>query len=107
MLGLYSAFTRDPNNVPGLEFAGVVVAVGDPLPTPAPLAGQAGGSTPGGQQEQGQEQQGEPARPLRVGDRVVGVTRFGAFATTADLATPYLRRWGGGGKAVLRPPPES
>jgi NADPH:quinone reductase-like Zn-dependent oxidoreductase len=65
-LGLYSA-TPKGSFVPGLEFSGVIEALGPPAP----------GDT-------------HPA-PLQVGDPVVGLTRFGAYATALNVRTPYLR----------------
>jgi len=59
-LGLYSA-TPKGAFVPGLEFAGTVEAVG--------------ASAPG---------------PVRVGDQVFGLTRFGAYATAVTLDARYL-----------------
>lgn len=65
-LGLYSA-TPKGSFIPGLEFAGVVEAVG-------PAA-----SGPG------------EASALRAGDHVVGMTRFGGYATAVNVGTHYLR----------------
>lgn len=65
-LGLYSA-TPTGSFVPGLEFAGVVEAVG---------AAASGGS-------------GDSA--IRPGDRVVGLTRFGGYATALNAAVRALR----------------
>ncbi len=60
-LGLYSA-TPAGAFVPGLELAGVVEAVGPATSPPAP----------------------------KPGDRVIGLTRFGAYATTVNLDIRYL-----------------
>ncbi|KAG0592472.1 hypothetical protein KC19_1G254700 [Ceratodon purpureus] len=59
-LGLYSA---SPKGVytPGLEFAGVVAAVG------------------------------ENVESVKVGDRVLGLTRFGAYASHLNVSPKYLR----------------
>jgi NADPH:quinone reductase-like Zn-dependent oxidoreductase len=62
-LGLYSA-TPQGAFIPGLECAGVVEAVG-------PAAGS--------------------SWTLRPGDRVIGLTRFGAYATGLNLDARYLR----------------
>jgi synaptic vesicle membrane protein VAT-1 len=68
-LGLYSA-TPKGAFVPGLEFAGTVEALG-------PAASPSGsGDTPG------------PL--LRQGDWVIGLTRFGAYATAINLDVRYL-----------------
>ncbi|MBI2001636.1 MAG: zinc-binding dehydrogenase [candidate division NC10 bacterium] len=69
-LGLYSA-TPAGAFVPGLEFAGVVEALGPAVPPPDPS--------------------GEPTHPIRPGDRVFGLTRFGAYATAVNLGVRYLR----------------
>ncbi len=65
-LGLYSA-TPKGSFVPGLEFAGVVEDVGPP-------------ATGGG-----------PPVTIRRGDRVVGLTRFGGYATALNAGAAYLR----------------
>ena len=64
-LGLYSATPAGPF-VPGLEFAGVVEALGPPAAGGMPHCG------------------------LRSGDRVIGLTRFGAYATALNLDLRYL-----------------
>ena len=64
-LGLYSA-TPKGAFVPGLEFAGVVEALGPPA---------AGGI---------------PHYGLQPGDRVIGLARFGAYATALNLDLCYL-----------------
>mmetsp|Transcript_31914 Transcript_31914/g.90643 ORF Transcript_31914/g.90643 Transcript_31914/m.90643 type:complete len:454 (+) Transcript_31914:152-1513(+) len=77
-LGLYNAFPGV--GIPGLEFAGVVEEVD-------------GGSAPlrEGQSSAVQEA-GEAALPaLKVGDRVMGVTRFGAFADQVVLPAHQVR----------------
>lgn len=61
--GLYSA-TPEGAFVPGLECAGVIEALGDGVP------GTAG---------------------LRPGDRVIALTRFGAYATALNVGARYLR----------------
>lgn len=64
-LGLYSATPETPF-VPGLEFAGVVSAVGkDAGPGPEGTG-------------------------FRVGDRVMGVTRFGGYATVVSIGSDYI-----------------
>ena len=68
-LGLYSATPAGPF-VPGLELAGVVEALGPPV-SPS----EAGGERPHG---------------IRPGDRVIGLTRFGAYATAVNLDVRYL-----------------
>jgi NADPH:quinone reductase-like Zn-dependent oxidoreductase len=68
-LGLYSA-TPKGSFVPGLEFAGVVEALGPP----AEGAGAA------------------PVQGLRDGDTVFGMTRFGAYATALNAPARLLGR---------------
>jgi synaptic vesicle membrane protein VAT-1 len=63
-LGLYSA-TPSGAFVPGLEFAGIIDALG---PATADRT------------------------DLRVGDRVVGLTRFGGYATALNAGIEFLRR---------------
>ena len=66
-LGLYSATPRG-SFIPGLEFAGVVEAVGSP--------GRATVTPSGG---------------CRPGDHVVGLVRFGAYASAVNVRTSDLR----------------
>ena len=61
--GLYSA-TPEGSFVPGLECAGIVEATGP----------------------------GTAATSLEVGQRVIAVTRFGAYATAINVGTAYLRQ---------------
>lgn len=65
-LGLYSA-TPKGSFIPGLEFAGVVESVGPPAPGAV-----------------------EPTT-LQPGDAVVGLTRFGGYATAITVPLPFLR----------------
>lgn len=78
-LGLYSAFK--PFDVPGLEFSGVVTAV-------ASEDDESGATT-----SESSTKQAAGSLGLKVGDRVVGVTRFGAFASHVKLNKVYLRRF--------------
>jgi NADPH:quinone reductase-like Zn-dependent oxidoreductase len=66
-LGLYSATPRGPF-VPGLEFAGVVEEAGPDLLSPC-----------------------DPGPVFHPGDRVIGLTRFGAYATAINADRRYLR----------------
>ncbi len=68
-LGLYSA-TPAGSFVPGLELAGVVDALG-----PSALPPELGGAE---------------RQCVRPGDRVMGLTRFGAYATAINLDIRYL-----------------
>lgn len=63
-LGLYSA-TPKGSFIPGLEFSGVVEALGPALP-------------------------GAPAS-IRIGDHVVGLTRFGGYTTAINSPVQFLR----------------
>jgi alcohol dehydrogenase len=63
-LGLYSA-TPQGSFIPGLEFAGIVEAMGPTSDT--------------------------ELRAIRVGDPVVGVTRFGGYATAINADLRYVR----------------
>ena len=62
--GLYSA-TPEGSFIPGLECAGVIEALGPGLPADCRFA---------------------------VGDRVIALTRFGAYATAINVGVTYLRR---------------
>ena len=64
-LGLYSA-TPKGSFIPGLEVAGVIDAVGPAIPGDARL------------------------RVLRPGDPVIGLTRFGGYATAINTGLDYL-----------------
>jgi NADPH:quinone reductase-like Zn-dependent oxidoreductase len=64
-LGLYSA-TPKGSFIPGLEFAGVVEAIG-------PAASEA-----------------DEARGIRAGDPVAGLTRFGGYATAVNVGLDFL-----------------
>ena len=80
-LGLYAAAPKGAF-IPGLEFAGVVVAVHPEQPAATAMAAAEDGS-------QGPAQPPQP--PPRVGDRVIGVTRFGAYASHVALGAGYVR----------------
>lgn len=72
-LSLTTAHCITPVPPKGLEFSGIVTALG-----PQPTQSTDGSST-------------APA-PLAVGDRVLGVTRFGAYASAINLRRDYVRR---------------
>ncbi|WIA08383.1 hypothetical protein OEZ85_007822 [Tetradesmus obliquus] len=74
-LGLYKAAPKG-DFVPGLEFSGVVIAAAAEQGQPEP------------QQQQQQQQQQQRYKP---GDRVLGVLRFGAFASHVAIPAAYLR----------------
>jgi alcohol dehydrogenase len=73
--GLYKAAPKG-DFVPGLEFSGVVVAAA------------AEQHQPDFQQHSSQQQQQQRYKP---GDRVLGVLRFGAFASHVAIPSAYLR----------------
>ena len=85
-LGLYSATPRG-SFVPGLEFAGVVeepaCAPDDAAAHPAAVGG-APRTVPG-------NGHAAPASVLPPGARVIGLTRFGAYATAVNVDTRFLR----------------
>lgn len=60
ILGLYSA-TPKGSFIPGLEFSGIVVDIGD------------------------------NAHQYKIGDRVMGVTRFGAYTSTMNIDERYIQ----------------
>lgn len=66
-LGLYSA-TPPGSFIPGLEFAGRVDAIGPAASTEDERSG------------------------IRTGDSVIGLTRFGGYATSVNASMRYLRR---------------
>jgi alcohol dehydrogenase len=68
-LGLYSATPRGPF-VPGLEFAGVIEAIGPPAP---------------------RDNADHTLAALRPGTRVVGLTRFGGYTTSLNADVRFLR----------------
>ena len=72
--GLYSA-TPEGSFIPGLECAGVIEALGPGLPEDCRFA---------------------------VGDRVIALTRFGAYATAINVGVTYLRPVPAGWSSVLR-----
>jgi synaptic vesicle membrane protein VAT-1 len=82
-LGLYSA-TPKGAFVPGLEFAGTVEAVGEAA------MGAGLGTRPRG--EGRPPHAGDATGPgLAPGDRVIGLTRFGGYATHINADARYLR----------------
>lgn len=81
-LGMYSATPEGPF-VPGLEVAGVVEEIG-------PSRREAGAGT-GSRAPQAAGAGRSLSAPVRPGDRVIGLTRFGAYATAVNLDVRYLR----------------
>lgn len=76
-LGLYSATPKGPF-IPGLEFAGVIEEVGPRAETSTTQAGS----------------------EMRVGEAVMGVTRFGAYATAVNAQAHALTRMPSGWTAA-------
>lgn len=97
-LGLYgpvsSGEVRGPF-VPGLEFSGVVEEIGA-LPRPAFDASPAAVLARGGQVVDLSDEvwalAAESAKILRVGDRVLGCMRFGAYATQVNVPAHQVKR---------------
>lgn len=91
-LGLYKAAPKGAF-VPGLEFAGEVEAIapttGPAQPTSQDTQAPHTSSSSSSRMTQTAAAAAHPN--LQVGDRVLGVTRFGAFATHVALDTAYLR----------------
>jgi len=76
--------------IPGLEFAGVIEAVGDRKGKPWAKVER----TPDGlgyQVVEREDREGTTERGLRVGDRVMGFTRFGAYATHINIGSSFVR----------------
>lgn len=108
-LGLYAAFKG--HRIPGLEFAGEVIDIAPPAANDAAASSATSGAGIGGTVSSrsghgddaaargsssasgsGSAQEANARQPpaLKRGDRVMGVTRFGAFATHAALDAGYL-----------------
>jgi NADPH:quinone reductase-like Zn-dependent oxidoreductase len=84
VLGLYSATPRG-EFVPGLEFSGVVAAVGS-KPT------SDGVTTVEFASDEARESAEREASSFKPGDRVSGVVRFGAYSTTILAPAHQLRK---------------
>ena len=88
-LGMYSA-TPKGSFVPGLEYAGTIAAVGPRRGTGDVLTNAPKRKSPGFRGRKTQDL-------FRVGDRVMGVTRFGAYAShlnvDASYVYPLVRGW--------------
>ncbi|GBG25744.1 Polyketide synthase [Hondaea fermentalgiana] len=99
-LGLYSPVQRGEIKgrfVPGLEFAGVVERIGSPENSKCPDTLQGEEQLKHGHQlVQLSEQVWKIARSeasrFKVGDRVMGATRFGAYATRINVPAHQVRR---------------
>ena len=96
VLGMYDAAPKGVRIIPGLEFAGVVEEVGK---APKKKISKVGRSADGkrnvvvGGEEQGDAVPDDLSRyPFRPGDRVMGVTRFGAYTSHLNIGTPYIRK---------------
>jgi len=66
-LGLYEAAPKDREFTPGLEFSGEIIAAGAPSASP-----------------------GKYEKKFKVGDRVMGVLRFGAYASVVNVRSEYI-----------------
>ena len=88
-LGMYSAAPAAPF-VPGLEVAGVVEAV--PEAPAAPGSPGGGGDAIGGGDNTATRTSAARVPNLRVGERVIALTRFGGYATALNADAHYVRR---------------
>ena len=94
VLGMYDAAPAGQRIIPGLEFAGVVEEVGK---APKKKISKVGRSADGKRNvvvaggEAGAAD-GFSGYPFRPGDRVMGVTRFGAYASHLNVGTSYVRK---------------
>ena len=83
-LGLYSA-TPKGEFTPGLEFAGVIEAIGPARGKMSSAGSQSGKKSA---KKTGKK---KTAKTWKVGDRIMGVTRFGGYASRINVDTRYLR----------------
>lgn len=99
ILGLYSA-TPEGEFIPGLEFAGVVEEIGRPSEGGSGRRGRGrnrGRRGGGGEGRDGEGRGGDRNESRRgptkfqVGDRVMGVTRFGAYTSHVNIDARYLQ----------------
>jgi NADPH:quinone reductase-like Zn-dependent oxidoreductase len=94
VLGMYDAAPAGQRIIPGLEFAGVVEEVGKaPKKKISKVGRSADGKrnvvVAGADTDAGDDFAGYPFRP---GDRVMGVTRFGSYATHLNIGTSFIRK---------------
>lgn len=82
-LGLYSAF-KEGYRVPGLEFSGEILQLADASADAGPT------SAPSSTAHQAEDESVSKNKSFKVGDRVMGVTRFGAFSSHLTLDVGYL-----------------
>jgi len=94
VLGMYDAASSKENLVPGLEFSGVVEAIGDRLQNRKSAIVS---RSPDGKRnvlvsspEPSQTKEGD-GQKIRVGDRVMGFSRFGSFSTHLNVGSSYIR----------------
>ena len=86
ILGLYSA-TPDGEFIPGLEYAGVVEEIG----RGRSRGGRGRGRGGRGRDEKDGRDRGRGGSRFQIGDRVMGVTRFGAYASHINIDARYLQ----------------
>lgn len=94
VLGMYDAAPEGVRVIPGLEFSGVVEEIGK---GPKKKVSKVGRSADGKRNVvvSGESSGGDDdvsRYPYRPGDRVMGVTRFGAYASHLNIATPFIRK---------------
>lgn len=94
VLGMYDAAPAGVRIIPGLEFSGVVEEIGK---GPKKKISKVGRSADGKRNVvvsgDGSESSEDASRyPFRPGDRVMGVTRFGAYASHINIGTSFIRK---------------
>jgi len=122
VLGMYDAAPRGERVIPGLEFAGTIVAIGEtterprkqvklrgimhhgclavvhapaPFHSSQPRLPQVQRSADGKRyvvtESSATETEAREAPKFRVGDRVMGISRFGSFSTAVNVNAAYIR----------------
>jgi len=104
VLGMYDAAPSGERVVPGLEFSGVIEAIGVEVKEKKKkevkrsadgkryeVVESAADEEDNARGGSGRKGFGEAPR-FRVGDRVMGVTRFGSYSTAVNVGTSYIRR---------------
>ena len=89
---MYDAAPKGQRIIPGLEFSGVVGEIGK---GPKKKLSKVGRSADGKRNVVvGGEESSDDTNikyPFRPGDRVMGVTRFGAYASHLNIGTAFIR----------------
>ena len=97
VLGMYDAAPKGKRVIPGLEFSGVVEEVGRAQRKKISKVGRSADGKRNivveGDSPTADSSSDDVGRyPFRPGDRVMGVTRFGAYASHLNIATPFIRK---------------